>query len=670
MFHHRTKTAVLGTVVAATALTGCTIDFNALPAAALSSLIPFNACEDALDYLRREAVERVGPYGLDQGGTIVSSGAPEAADSSRAPGPPTEDGSSGYSGTTNQEVGVDEADMVKTDGEFVYTVIDGTLRVTDVRAGAPDVIGELAITMPSSGGVDGPATDMMIGYGPSQLLLEGDTALVLMTQPGYGIPEGDMRMMPAPGWGGWSRSVLIAIDVSDPSNPRETARLSIDGDYLSARMIDGTARVVVRSSPSLPFEQPYSEDPDADWTELEAAATERNRQIVAESTIEQWLPSYTLESGDDETTGPLVACENLSHPVEFSGFTTVSVLTIPLDDSAEFDAPLAAAVLGDGEIVYASVDRLYVVTNRWNSGAWISDDGFVPGSEAIRAPAPETTTTGIHAFDLTGDGAATHVASGEVTGRVIGQYALSEHNGVLRVATTDGSSWGGDPSAGASESTITTLGERDGELVELGSVGGLGKGEQIYAVRYLGDTAYVVTFRQTDPLYVLDLSDPANPRETGELKITGYSSYLHPLGEDRLVGVGQEATDQGATIGLQVSLFDTSDPAAPAKLDGEVLRNAWSDAEHDPHAFLSWVPTSQIMVPVSDERRSGLLVLTVSEDGLVQDGMVTLADAQFESGMAPMRSIVVDDRLYTVWWTGIQGNDLDTLDDLGFASFN
>ena len=180
-------------------------------------------------------------------------------------------------------------------------------------------------------------------------------------------------------------------------------------------MIDGTARVVVRSSADrCRSSRRTARRPDADWTELEAAATERNREIVAESTIEQWLPSYTLESGENETAGQLVACENVSHPVEFSGFTTVSVLTIPLDGSAGLDAPLAAAVLGDGEIVYASTDRLYVVTNRWNSG-WIMDDTFVPGFEAIRAPTPETTTTGIHAFDLTGDGAATHVASGEVT---------------------------------------------------------------------------------------------------------------------------------------------------------------------------------------------------------------------------------------------------------------
>jgi uncharacterized secreted protein with C-terminal beta-propeller domain len=665
LLHHRTKTAVLGTVLASTALVGCSINLAALPAAALGALIPFNACDDALDYLQSHAATRVGPYGLDQAGGVIM----YADGMERAPAMPGADqpvaapvpGSTGHSGTTNQEIGVDEADVVKTDGEYLYTASGSKLVITDVRDGAPKVVAELDIATPESGGADGPAGDM-ITYQPWQLLLDGDTVLVVMTQPHYWAM--DLRV-PAPGWGGgggWSQSVLVAVDVSDPTAPRETSRLTIDGDYLSARMIDGTARVVIKSMPMLPFESPYSDQPDADWSALEKAATERNREIVGKSTIDQWLPSYTLDVGDQETTGQLVACEDVSHPKDFSGFTTVSVLTIPLV-AADLDPPLTASVLGDGEIVYASTDRLYVVTNRWEEAAPLST---APGVGMIAPVQSTATTTGIHAFDITGDGVATHVASGEVSGRVIGQYAMSEQDGVLRVATTDGDMWGSGP---ASESKITTLAERDGDLVELGSIGGLGEGEQIYAVRYVGDTAYVVTFRQTDPLYVLDLSDPSHPSEIGKLKITGYSSYLFPFGVDRLIGVGQEATESGGTIGLQVSLFDTSDPALPVKLDGKVLRNTWSDAEWDPHAFLSWEPTGQVMVPVTGESKSGLLVLTATDDGLVQDGLVQPISDEVDGAMAPTRTVIVDDRLYTVWWGGIQGNDLATLAPLGWAGF-
>ena len=117
-----------------------------------------------------------------------------------------------------------------------------------------------------------------------------------------------------------------------------------------------------------------------------------------------------------------------------------------------------------------------------------------------------------------------------------------------------------------SESAVTVLREQGGRLAQIGQVGGLGRGERIYAARFLGDVGYLVTFRQVDPLYTIDLSNPAAPKVAGELKITGYSAYLHPIGEDLLLGVGQEASEQGRRLGAQVSLFDVSDPASPKRL--------------------------------------------------------------------------------------------------------
>ena len=140
---------------------------------------------------------------------------------------------------------------------------------------------------------------------------------------------------------------------------------------------------------------------------------------------------------------------------------------------------------------------------------------------------------------------------------------------------------------------------RDGEqLVAVGSIGGLGQGEQIYAVRYVGALAYVVTFRQTDPLFAVDLTDPANPVLAGELHINGYSSYLHPVGDGLLLGIGQEADDSGRVLGLQVALFDVSDPANPTRLQQLVLGQGSSNAEYDPHAFLWWEKTGTAVLPV------------------------------------------------------------------------
>jgi uncharacterized secreted protein with C-terminal beta-propeller domain len=147
----------------------------------------------------------------------------------------------------------------------------------------------------------------------------------------------------------------------------------------------------------------------------------------------------------------------------------------------------------------------------------------------------------------------------------------------------------------ATESSVYVL---DSGLRQIGHVGGLGKGEQVYAVRFVGPTGYVVTFRQTDPLYVVDLREPTAPRVSGELKINGYSSYLHPAGDGRLIGVGQDGSDNGQLTGLQVSLFDVSDPARPSRLSRYALPGGYSQAESDPHAFLYWPATGTLVIPI------------------------------------------------------------------------
>ena len=187
-----------------------------------------------------------------------------------------------------------------------------------------------------------------------------------------------------------------------------------------------------------------------------------------------------------------------------------------------------------------------------------------------------------------------------VHGTLLNQFSLSEDKGVLRAASTVGFG----PEA---ESKVTTLARDGGHLVRRGQVGGLGRGERIYAVRFMGDAGYVVTFRETDPLYTLDLTDPGNPRVRGELKIPGYSAYLHPVGDDLLLGIGQEATQDGRVQGLQLSLFDVADLAHPVRLQKAQIgaRFSQSEAEWDHHAFLWWPATSLAVLPIDTRRFSG-----------------------------------------------------------------
>ncbi len=249
---------------------------------------------------------------------------------------------------------------------------------------------------------------------------------------------------------------------------------------------------------------------------------------------------------------------------------------------------------------------------------------------------------------------------------------MDEHQGMLRVASTTTPNWWG--SGPDSESRVTVLSEDDDQLVAIGMVDGLGKTEQIYSVRFIGDVAYVVTFRQTDPLYTVDLSDPSDPEVVGELKIPGFSAYLHPLGPGLLMGVGQDATDQGRVLGSQVSIFDVSDPSDPVRLDTYTLSQGTnSQVEYDHHAFLYW--NGLAMIPVQqwwwdgdkDEVFMGAVGLTVGDDGeLTELGKVIHpgGDEDWDWRAQIQRSIVVDDAVYTISSKGIMKSDLATLGTL------
>jgi uncharacterized secreted protein with C-terminal beta-propeller domain len=233
---------------------------------------------------------------------------------------------------------------------------------------------------------------------------------------------------------------------------------------------------------------------------------------------------------------------------------------------------------------------------------------------------------------------------------VINQYALSEWQDHLRVATT----------LDTGSSQVAVLADAGGTLRPVGTVGGLGKGQRIYGVRFAGPVGYVVTFRQTDPLYTLDLRDPARPTVTGELEIDGYSAYLHPAGDGRLIGVGQAATGQGRTLGLQVSLFDVGDPTRPGLLSRyQLAGSGHSIAEFDPHAFLYWAATGLVVVPI----QGGAVALKAGDRTLQEAGRLTAPQGQL------LRALVIGTTVWTVSPAGLAAADLGSLAPQAFVAF-
>jgi uncharacterized secreted protein with C-terminal beta-propeller domain len=522
---------------------------------------------------------------------------------------------SGFSPTNTQEPGIDEPDVVKTDGHWIYAVADGTLRIVDVSGDAPRLVASLALA-----GAD------------QQLMLRGSRLLVIARQGGYGIVTAQPAQVASPPPGTIApapvraqETVITELDVHDRAAPVVARTMTVPGWFVDARQHGGTARLVVDATPRLDGSGP----------------------VLASTVLRSSISHRTFRRR-------LAACTAVRRPRAYAGDDVLAILTVDLDRglySLDRDGVLAGA-----QAVYGSPGSLYVATQRFEPQA--ADGG----------PAPSSIRTEIHRFDVSDPDRTTYVASGSVPGFVIGPYALSEHEGDLRVATTRQPPWQPGQAAAATHSAITVLRQRGASLSQVGEVDGLGTNQRIYGVRFLGDRAFVVTFRQVDPLYAVDLSDPRAPKVRGELELPGYSSYLHPVGSDLLLGLGR---DGGAT---QLSLFDVSDLAHPHRLSHVAWPQSVSTAEDDPHAFLFWPATNLAVLPLEgygDPGFDGAVGVRVSRTaGLAEAGRITHADPARQGWDAPVaRALVAGGRVFTLSGLGLGANSLDDLAPIGFTPF-
>jgi uncharacterized secreted protein with C-terminal beta-propeller domain len=320
----------------------------------------------------------------------------------------------------------------------------------------------------------------------------------------------------------------------------------------------------------------------------------------------------------------------------------LTVYTVPL--AGDLTDPQPISLAANGASVYASTTSLYVADSHYTR--------------------KHQERTQLHRFGITDPGKPTYLGSNVIPGGLLNAYSMSEFDGTLRVVTTS------NEYRGTADTSVFVLDENS--LKVDGSVGGLGRGEQVHAVRFIGPLAYVVTFRSVDPMYVLDLHDPAHPRLAGELRVTGYSDYLHPVGDGRLLGVGQDVTD-GLVHGLQVSLFDVSSPDHPKLLAGVAREHTPSESPIDPHAFLYWAADGIAVIPIDswNYRQSGAaLVVKVDRDRLTVQGTIRnpgSAGNGYDTGIE--RTLVIGDQLWTMSGSGLRVSDLHTLDQRAWVPF-
>ncbi|MFC4250066.1 beta-propeller domain-containing protein [Sinimarinibacterium flocculans] len=498
-----------------------------------------------------------------------------------APGAPSFDGEGAGdpdrgSGTNTQEQGVDEADIVKSDAAGnLYILADNRLSIVD--AYPPQDLADAAIATLDFAAIDDGA------FYASELFLDdtADRAVVLGSSYRFD------------GVRSYGESLALIIDTADPQNPAVLERLGVDGFPLVARRIGERVHRVSRydvMAPSWFYDDSelarlrddyYDAQSRSDETAVARIRSEVRANVgnrVRAAGAETFLPRLHSGSGP----GEVLACDAIAHP------DVTTALGLMIVDSFDIDGSdgAASAVINNAFTVYASANNLYMVQSSWG---WF----FAPN---------QTEETAIYRLALPQNGAAAYEAIGKLDGSVNNSYQLSEFDGYLRVASTEFRF--DEPSQrGVPYNHVTVLdAEAAGTMTKTGEIRDLAPGETIQGTRFIGPRGFVVTFEQVDPLFALDLSEPAAPRVADELKIPGFSSYLMPLGDDYLLTIGRDGTDEQLTGKVAVQLFDVADlsdirQVAVLTPDSFDTSGSYSVAEYDPHAFTYFPDVADAPVP-------------------------------------------------------------------------
>jgi uncharacterized secreted protein with C-terminal beta-propeller domain len=581
------------------------------------------------------------------GGDVVFAVPGVSPSAAPAPAPEGRDSATDFTTTNTQEAGVDEPDFVKNDGSRIFVLHDRSL-VTTVA------------WPPESARVESTFT---IEGQPSQMLLYKSTVVVFsaVSLPQLGGVNDGGPYPAATIYPGYAPSNAVKVTVLDVSGtvPRVTYEQYLEGRFLNARRTDSSVRVVTVAPPRGP-ELRYWPDEDVNWSSKAAArgALERlrskNAKTIKAASLDAWLPRVFEPAGQGLQQVPRDCASFFATNVPASfAFTTVS--TLDLTDLARDHT----TILNAADEVYASADALYLSARHY----WFS----VPSETQVRED-----HTYLFKFDIASDKRRVrYVASGGVPGHIVDSVAMDEEDGFLRVATTR-QTWLGWRLQ-ASTNNVFVLRSTGTELTRIAEISGLARDERIYSARFEGPRGYLVTFRQVDPLFTLDLSVPTSPRVAGELKVPGFSTYLHPIDRDHLLTMGRDTT------GAQLQIFDVSNFASPTLQHRYVLGTASSssEAESEHKAFTYFASRGLLAIPFTDYTAarsfrfsSTLQVLrATAAAGIIPLGSIDHGDllqgtsSRGYFGWTPQirRSVMMDDYVYSISYGGLKVHDTRNL---------
>ncbi|WP_141434238.1 beta-propeller domain-containing protein [Bacillus sp. 03113] len=451
----------------------------------------------------------------------------------------TEDSSSQQVSETNVQVqGIDEADIIKTNGKNIFQISEQKVKIINPYP-ANDMKLESVITFEQN-------------FSPMQLFLYNDQLVII----GQSYQEANTQQIEREidskvAMNGQTK--VLVYNISNSIQPKKVREIEAEGSYVSARMMDGIVYLISNGTPD------FRALNGRGGKNIDLRPKYKDSVMGKETQFIPYDEIYYIPDSK-EPNYSVIASFNLNEPNQKTEITTY---------------------LGSGQEIYMSKKNLYLAVENWSAA---------PNMEKI-VPENMSVNTNIYKFAINGTKVSFHRTT-EVPGHLLNQFAMDEYNDHFRVATTKGFAWD-DKSPSANQLYIF-----DDNLQQVGQLENLARGERIYSARFLGDRIYLVTFKETDPLFVIDGSDPTQPKVLGELKIPGFSTYLHPYDENHLIGFGydtQVVTDgmvskepRIVATGMKISFFDVSDFANPKEKFTEVIGDSgtYSPILHDHKALM------------------------------------------------------------------------------------
>jgi len=538
-----------------------------------------------------------------------------------------------YSNTNVQVEGVDEADIVKTDGNYIYYITnDKVIIVNSQDEKDLKIVSEIEYK-------DNNFNPRELFIAENKLIVignlyENNSKSNVLVESMYPISN--------------QMTVAKIYKTENKEKPELTREIKIEGNYLSSRMIGDDVYFIANK-------YMYS-------------------HLFRENEIEEMDEEYFKPKYTDTVLGNTEKCIDYSDICYFPESEDTSYLNIAGFNINNNEPANIETYLGAGEDIYCSENNLYItkVKYEYKDSKWY---GYYNNYDV---------NTYIYRFKLE-DSKVTYEAAGSVPGMVLNQFSMDEKDGYFRIATTDSDNWN-------NETDRNNLYVLNDKLETVGKIEGLAKGEKIYSVRFMGNRAYMVTFVETDPLFVIDLSEATNPVVLGELKIPGYSKYLHPYDENHIIGFGENTriNEYGGVVtnGMKMALFDVTNPTNPKELYSVDIgeKGTYSEILNNHKALLFSKEKNIIAFPVSISEEVGSYRTKLKFQGAIVYGLDiekgftlkgTIAHMQVQDGYrnydyekAVERIIYIEDNLYTLSKGLIKSTNMNTMEEQGALEIN